>query len=333
MMYYLGIDVSKSTLDIAVMKAGALIQEKQIQNERICIRHFLKDLLEQFNLDSEQVVVCMEHTGIYNNRALEVLYKGKIKVCLEPALHIKQSGGMTRGKDDQVDARRIALYAYKNREELVFWQPKRLVLQKLQALLSLRERLIKAKVQLEVPMQESAGYIENAIARSLKFSSQPVIKAINKQLEDLEEQLSVLVTADTQIKEQHGFITSVPGVGNVTALNMIVHTNEFTSIRESKKFACFAGVAPFKHESGSSIRGRNRVSKLANMTMKKLLHMAAMSAIQHSEEMRCYYHRKVLEGKNKMSVINAVRNKLISRVFVCVNQKRTYQINYQNALV
>lgn len=332
MMCYLGIDVSKSTLDIAVVKEAAVILEKQIQNEKSSLKLFLKELVQEFKLDHEQVVVCLEHTGIYSYRALEVLQKAGVKVCLEPALRIKQSQGMTRGKDDQVDARRIALYAYKNRESLVFWQPKRMVLQKLQALLTSRERLIKTKVQLEIPVQESAGYMEPTIARSVKAFSQPVIKAIKKELVRLEKELSALVKSDDGVKEQHGIITSVPGVGNVTALNMIIHTNEFKSIREPKKFACYAGVAPFKHESGSSIRGRNRVSKLANMTLKKLLHLGAMSAIQCSEEMRQYYQRKVQGGKNKMSVINAVRNKLISRIFACVAQQRLYQNNYKHSL-
>jgi transposase len=332
MMYYLGIDVSKSTLDVAAVKDGAVILEKQIQNEKSSLRLFLKELLHEFNFSNDQVVVCLEHTGIYNYRALEVLQKAGVKVCLEPALRIKQSQGMTRGKDDKVDARRIALYAYKNREDLAFWKPKRMVLQKLQALLSSRERLIKTKVQLEIPLQESAGYLEPSTARSLKGFSQPVIKAIKKELVRLEKELNALVKSDDGIKEQHRIITSVPGVGNVTALNMIIHTNEFKSIREPKKFACYAGVAPFKHESGSSIRGRNRVSKLANMTMKKLLHLGAMSAIQCNEEIRVYYQRKVQAGKNKMSVINAVRNKLISRIFACVAQGRLYQDNYKYIL-
>jgi len=117
------------------------------------------------------------------------------------------------------------------------------------------------------------------------------------------------------------------------ALNMIVATGEFKRIKESKKFACYSGVAPFAYQSGSSVRGKTRVSKMANMTMKKLFHMAAMSAIQCCEELKLYYQRKVAEGKNKMSVLNAVRNKLISRVFVCINNKRLYEKNFKNALV
>ena len=116
-------------------------------------------------------------------------------------------------------------------------------------------------------------------------------------------------------------------------MNVIIATGEFTRITDTKKFACYAGVAPFEHTSGSSIRGKTRVSKMANMAMKKLLHLAAISAIQYCEEIKTYYERKVLAGKNRMSVINAVRNKLITRIFMCVKQERIYQKNYQNSFV
>ena len=113
---------------------------------------------------------------------------------------------------------------------------------------------------------------------------------------------------------------------------MIIVTGEFTKISEPKKFACYSGVAPFPHKSGTTIRGKTRVSNLANMNLKKLLHLAALSAIQCDEELGTFYKRKTQEGKNKMSVINAVRNKLISRVFACIKDKRMYQKIYQHAL-
>ena len=141
-----------------------------------------------------------------------------------------------------------------------------------------------------------------------------------------------LVKSDAQLNQQCVLATSVPGIGKITALNMIISTGEFTRIRESKKFACYAGVAPFEHSSGSSYRGKTRVSKMAKMTLKRLLHLAAMSAIQCCDELKAFYLRKVEAGKNKMSVINAVRNKLISRVFACITNQRRYQKIYQNAL-
>ena len=332
MVYFLGIDVSKLTLDLALVKGGVLLKEEQISNDQGCLKKSLMELKQSLNLSWEELVVCMEHTGIYNYKALEVLHKCKIKVCLEPALQIKQSQGMTRGKDDKVDARRIAYYAYKNREELVFWQPQRKVFQELQALLTLRDRLIRSKKQLQVPLQESVDYIEASIVKSLKTSSQPAIKAITKALKELDSKMHALVQTDAEIKKQYGHATSVPGIGPIIALNVIVHTDGFNRIKEPKKFACYAGVAPFKHQSGSSIRGRTRVSKLANMRIKTLLSLGASSVVQHCQEMKLYYQRKLSEGKKPMSVINAVRNKLISRVFACVNQERNYEKTYQHAL-
>jgi transposase len=330
--YFLGVDVSKATLDIAVVKENEVILECKIDNQLKAIRKFIRETKKSLSLSSEQMIVCMEHTGIYNYILLDEMYKMKVKTCLEPAVQIKQSQGMVRGKNDQIDARRIAQYAYKNREELKFWRPQRAVIQKLQALLSLRDRLIKTKVQLETPIQESVGFIESDIIKSLKGSSKATLRGLTQDLENLEKEINELIRNDENLQLQFNQATSVPGIGKVTALHMIVATGEFERIKESKQFACYSGVAPFEHKSGSSIRGKTRVSKLANMTLKKLFHMAALSAIQCCSEIKAYYQRKVAEGKNKMSVINAVRNKLISRVFACIHQKRMYQINYQNAL-
>jgi transposase len=231
-----------------------------------------------------------------------------------------------------VDAERIALYAMRNRERLTYWKPQRQCVQKLKALLVTRERLLKMRVQLEVPIEESNEFIDEEIRKVMISHCANSIKSIKKDIDRIEAAIDQLVKNDSQLTEQSALASSVPGIGRITALNMIISTGEFTRIREPKKFACYAGVAPFEHSSGSSYRGKTRVSKMANMTLKRLLHLAAMSAIQCSEELKIFYNRKVAAGKNKMSVLNAVRNKLISRVFACINNRRTYQTIYQNAL-
>lgn len=330
--YFFGVDVSKKTLDIAILKSGEVLQERKVDNQTKAIRKFLKECKKSFGITSEQMIFCMEHTGIYNYVLLEELYKMKAKTCLEPAVQIKQSQGLTRGKNDQIDAQRIAQYAYKNREELRFWKPQRVIIQKLQALLALRDRLIKTRVQLETPLEESIGFIDPEIAKSMKAASKATLKGIDQDLDRLEKEINELIRKDDNLRGQFDQATSVPGIGKVTALHMIVATGEFERIKEAKQFACYSGVAPFEHTSGTSIRGRTRVSRMANMTMKRLLHMAAMSAIQSCQELREFYLRKVAEGKNKMSVINAVRNKLIGRVFACIHNQRLYQKTYQHAL-
>jgi transposase len=330
--YFLGIDISKKKFDAALTENGKDFHEAEVENSAKTIQSFFKELKGKLS-SLDNVIVCLEHTGIYCQPLLDFLIKNKIRVCVEPALQIKQSQGMTRGKNDKVDAKRIALYAFKNREELSFWQPQRESIQRLKSLLTLRERLVKMKTQLEVPINESQEFIAPSIQKETIKHCTKTIKAIQTDIENVEEAIAKLVREDQQLAEQFNLVTSVPGVGKITALNVIISTGEFTRIREAKKFACYAGVAPFEHSSGSSIRGKTRVSKMANMTLKKLLHLAAMSAIQCCDELKIFYNRKVGAGKNKMSVINAVRNKLISRIFACINNKRRYHKIYQHELV
>jgi transposase len=331
-VYFLGIDVSKKKLDAALTLDGVNMYEKQIENSPAAIKSFIQLLQKEFSFRPSQLVVCLEHTGIYCQPFLDFAVSKKINVCLEPALQIKQSQGMTRGKNDQVDAKRIAAYAYKNRQELKFWKPQRLALQKLKTLLVIRERLIKMRVQLEVPINETKEFLEISLRTLAKSQCNKTLKAVLSDIAGVDKQIDLLIKEDTQLCQQMKWATSVPGVGKITAANVIIDSGELERISDVKKFACYAGIAPFEHRSGSSIRGKTRVSKMANMTIKRLLHLAAMSAIQCCEELKIYYHRKLAEGKNKMSVLNAVRNKLISRIFACLKAQRPYQKTYSNAL-
>jgi transposase len=332
--FFIGIDVSKHTVDIAVLQDGNVVFELRVVNQKKELHSFFKEVKKSVNgFTLDETLVCMEHTGIYNYTVLELLNKMKVKVCVESALHIKKSQGISRGKNDKVDARRIALFAFKNCKELKPWQPKRKSFQKLQALLTLRERLVKVINQLKTPLAESLNFLDKSINKSLQLSTKESLKSLNRDLKRLESEIHDLVKGDEIINKQFELATSVPGVGKITALNMIVTTGEFERISSAKSFACHSGVAPFEYSSGSSVRGRTRVSKLANMGMKKLLHLAALSAIQCNEEIKSYYLRKVSQGKNKMSVLNAVRNKLITRVFVCIKQQRKYEKNFQHSLV
>lgn len=329
-LYFLGIDISKKTIDTALTVNGTDFHEVKLINQVKVIEAYFRALKKQIT-SFEKLVVCLEHTGVYCQPLLDVMVRFNIKVCVEPALQIKQSQGMTRGKNDQVDAKRISLYALRHKDQLSLWTPQRQCVQRLKALLVTRERLIKSKVQLEVPINESHEYLEPSLRKEMVKYSITIIEHLKKQIEKIDLAINQLVRSDEQLKQQHELATSVPGIGKITALNMIVSTGEFSRIKDAKKFACYAGVAPFEHSSGTSYRGRTRVSKMANMTLKRLLHLAAMSAIQCCDELKAFYRRKVEAGKNKMSVINAVRNKLISRVFACINRQKKYQKIYENA--
>ena len=123
-------------------------------------------------------------------------------------------------------------------------------------------------------------------------------------------------------------VQSIKGIGQVTAVALLAYTKGFTSFSNAKELACYCGVVPFAKRSGTSIRFKPAVSPYANKKLKKLLHLCALSAIKNDIEIQTYFERKVAEGKNKMSVINAVRNKLVHRVFAVIRDDRYYEENY-----
>jgi transposase len=321
---YFGVDISKESLDIALFREGSLISTDKIENDPASIQSFFKPIAQQLKLTGEQAWICMEHTGIYNTHLVNCLLKLKFKICIESALQIKQSMGIQRGKSDVIDARRIALYAYKNKEFLKAWEPQRPNLQLLKALLGQRDRLLKVKSQISVPIKEFAGFLDNPLVKTLRESSRLTLKAVKQDLKKIDNMIDLVIGQDSKIATQFEHAISVTGIGKITALQIIIASGEFTKIRTAKQFACHAGVAPFEKTSGTSVRGRSRVSRMADLNLKRLLHMAALSAIQCKGDLSHYYHRKVIEGKNKMSVLNAVRNKLISRVYACVTGERKY---------
>lgn len=329
---FMGVDVSKKTLDVCLLDAdGQVLNRSRIANEDDAIAIFFGNLEKENGVDLSRLLVCMEHTGIYSNLLLDFLSARQARICLEMALQIKRSQGIQRGKSDRIDALRIAQYAHENQRKLRLWAPKRKEVQQLKALMVLRDRLIRILNQLQVPLKEGEDFMDGSIQKILHASCRASMASVNKDLKKVDMKINNLIRKDDKLNGQFNLLTSVTGIGKVIATQMIVSTNEFKSITEAKKFACYAGVAPFEHSSGTSIKGRSRVSKLANMEIKKTLYLGATSAIQYSDEIKAYFERKVAEGKKPMSVINAVGNKLISRAFACIKHNRPYEKIYKHA--
>jgi len=317
----IGIDVGKSTLDVTVFTKDGVILKTQIDNNTKKIKAFFKKV----GLDAD-TLVCMEHTGIYNQLILTALNEVKGNVWVVNAIHLKKSLGLVRGKSDRIDSERIARFAFVNQAAAVLWKPNREVIQKLKQLVSLRNRLIKAKKAIEAPLPEVSRFYKEHY-KTLVSASKSSIKGLLRDLKEINKQIKELIKSDEQLSKQFEQITSVPHVGSVIGVAVLIATNEFKDIKDPRKFACHCGVAPFEHTSGTSIRGKTRVSPMANKELKTLLHLAALSSIRKAGSMREYFERKVLEGKNKMLVLNAIRNKLVHRIFACVRDEKNYVEN------
>ncbi|MCO5947695.1 transposase [Mucilaginibacter flavidus] len=328
--YFIGIDVSKNKLDYAVMQGKDLLFHRVAKNEPEAILGFLEELecLEGFKI--AKAVFCMEDTGFYCNHLVNSLRSLNANINVGNAVHIKNSLGLIRGKDDKIDSIRIAKYSWKNRDELPLLGERRLIMQQLICLNTLWIRLTSVGVMMKNPLKEQANFVNKELQTLSTERCKRTVKAIVADLAELRTAIDRVINSDDRLKRLNQIITSVPGVGPVSAVQLLICTNEFKNIKSPKKFACYSGVAPFKKESGTGTGViRARVSKAANKKMKSLLHICAMQAIRYDEKIRLYYERKtVMEKKSKMSTINAVRNKLILRIFACVNQDRCYSKDY-----
>lgn len=327
--YYIGVDVSKNTLDFALVVDGKLLTHEAIGNAEKAIDKLLKLWQKQYHFNLSEAWICLEHTGIYGYRLLDFLEHNHVKVCLESAYTIKHSNGLQRGKNDKVDSERIAMYAWTNRDKIQPWQAPKTVIKDLKQLMTMRKGLQNALQKLQVHIKETGLFINKKMAKELEKSCAKSIKSLQADMKAIEAKIMDIVRNDEQLSRLFDVVTSVDGIGKITALMMLITTNGFSTFKEGKKYACYAGVVPFEHTSGKSVRGRLRVSNMANKDIKTALHLAALSTIRGNSDLGIFYRRKVEEGKNKMSILNAIRNKIVLRVFACVRDNRTYEKNYQ----
>jgi len=317
---FIGIDVSATTLDICI-KVNDSLSCVVIKNQVKEIKKFLQ------MYQGEQVRIAMENTGRYNWAFYEALAGFEFTTFVISPLHLKKSMGLVRGKNDKIDAERIVHFLIKNYSELRPWICPDASIQKLKVWITERNHRIKSKKQLSVMSKDYSKMKSLDMDKALIRMNKKLIAELDAQIVAIEKEIELLLKADTKLQEQVKLIRSVPGVGKVLSWEMIAKTNGFTSINTAREMACYSGVAPFEFQSGTSIYRRPKVSHLADKTLKSLLHLGAMSAIRLNNDLGEYYRRKVAEGKNKMCVINAVRNKIIHRVYAVIKNQNMYQNN------
>lgn len=316
-----GIDLSKSTLDACIHSTQDIAKFKNT------IKGF-KELLKWRNKHSpyseSETLFAMEHTGRYSHNIASYFSEHEIEFVLVPGLEIKRSLGITRGKDDQTDSVKIALYAYRLRDELKPTKIPDQQLLMLKRLLSLRNRMVRQRAGYKASLKEDKSVFSKAEnSRFFKYQ-EDTIKALSKQISKIEEEMMDIINGATELKKIYKLLCSINGVGPQTALYMIVYTQGFTKFKNARKFASYCGIAPFPNKSGTSIRGRTKVSNLANKKIKSLLQLCAKSAIQYNPEMKAYYERRLEQEKNKMSTLNIIRNKLLARMFAVVKRGTPY---------
>ncbi|MBK8501372.1 MAG: transposase [Saprospiraceae bacterium] len=186
------------------------------------------------DVDPADPIFIMEFTGIYNNLLLEVLHNQSKTCYVVNAVEIKNSLGLTRGKNDIVDAQRIAEYAYRFHDKLSIWAPLEANILKLNGLRTHRSQLIKVRKQLTQGAQDNKKFLGSDVFKVIDKSNSKIEKILNEQIDAVDEKILETIKADLKLKTNYDLLTSVPGIGPITASALICVTKNFTRFDSAK---------------------------------------------------------------------------------------------------
>jgi len=329
--FYVGIDVSKKTIDVAfIAQSGEQKTDprwKVFDNTDPGLQQMKTWLTKEgVSLEGNTLFV-IENTGLYHRRLVSFCNKHQIQLCIENGAQVKWSLGIARGKSDKVDSRRLATYALRFADRLKPAAALHEGIQAIKDLITLRNRHITQLSALRSNLKELKLTTDPAPVKELEKIHRPLITSTKNTILKIEAVLLKKIKSNELTSRQYELLLSIPCIGPVTAAYLIACTNAFTLCETGKQLACYCGVVPFEYQSGISIKGKHRVHKMSNKNLKALLHLCAVSSLRYVKELRAYYDRKVEEGKHKMSVINAIRNKLVLRVFAVVKNGKPFVNN------
>ena len=322
---FIGIDVSKMTLDVALHSLDGHLKSNHIVIENNA--KGFKNLLTWFKekkINIKEVLICMEHTGIYADQVVDFLEKKEIAYTLETPFHVKKSFGLVRGKSDKVDAFRLADFCYEKRASIQETKKPSQQIILLKQLLTERKRMVISAAQYKQIRSEIAVHQgKDFVKRKNKM-----IKGFQAMIEEIEEEMMKIIVSDSAINFNYNLLTSIVGIGMVNAINSIVYTNNFQNFTNPRSYACYIGIAPFPFSSGSSIHKRKSVSKMGRLQLKAELTQAARSAILNDPQIKAYFKRKFNNQtggeSNYGKVLNAVKFKLICRMFSVIKRQSAY---------
>ena len=273
-------------------------------------------------------LVVMEATGYYHYRLAQYLSHHKISCAVVNPLSIKRFIQMklAKVKTDKADAQSICAYAMRN-ELALYNEVEKHQAESLQ-LLSILEQYTKQLTAIKNKLhgEERLGKPSKAVYHSLNRTK----KHLENEIKKLEEKLLELVKQSYQ--EQLTLLKSIPGLGTKTIVLLIVVTDGFKRFENASQLCSYAGITPIERSSGSSVRGRSRISKVGNKRLRNLLFMCSFTACQHNEACKAQYERIIAKGKSKKLALLAVCNKLLKQAFAIANSKVPYDKEYRSVL-
>ncbi len=297
-----GVDVAKDKFDIALL-VNKKHRHKCFNNNKKGQREFIKYI----NARTEQPWVCMEATGHYSELIADLLVEHNIRVSIVNPLQIKNFARMklSRNKNDIIDARIIQEYCEKMQPHIFASRSgEQKELKDLTKLLdTLKEQLVRFKNQLE----STQGKLAKKAFRKL-------IKQLEKEIKIIEAELNALVKSNETLDKNMTLITSIKGIGEVTAYKILAQVADIRNFSNAKQFAAYIGISPKQHQSGK-FQGRTAISRIGDARLRKALYMAALVAKRYNAALADFVKRLEEKGKAPKSIICAVMRKLAHLIF------------------
>lgn len=311
-----GIDVSKRSFDVALLKEGRL-QHRSFKNQPGGFSGLSKWLDKQ---PSDSVHVCMEATGVYGEPLAEHLHDHGFVVSMVNPARVKgfAQSELRRSKTDKLDAGLIARFCATMHPEP--WQPLPAEVRKLRDLVRRLEALQEMRQQERNRLEAASGIILEQLERHLAFLDEEIRQtkaAINQHIDN-----------HPDLKQRKRLLESIPGVGEAT-INVIL--SEFADIgqfRNAKALAAFMGVAPKVRQSGTSLRERGMMSKMGRKALRKAFFMPALVGLKHNPILIELKERLTAAGKPKMAIVGAAMRKLIHIIYGVLKNGRPFDPNF-----
>lgn len=310
-----GIDVSKKDLSIALFLEGSF-KKRKISND---LKGF-KELTDWLNKQCiNRIKACLEATGKYGEEISDYLYNQGHQVHVVNPVCIKAfaKSKLSRHKTDEVDALLIAEYASKN--ELRPYKPKDPVFKELQGLYRSLQSLKDQKTQM-INLLEN----KHCLPKVVQEVYNNLKEQVEKQIQTIERALDLLVASQDILKRDIENIQTVPGIGKMTAIAILAQAPDLSSFENARQLAAYAGLIPCHKTSGTSVKGRSRLSKMGSSSLRKALYFPAIVAKNHNPLLKVFAQKLAKKGKHTMVIIAAIMRKLLHIVFGIVKHKTPF---------
>lgn len=334
---FVGIDFSKEKIDVAIIFAEGLTEtsmrvSNEFKNSVSGYKQLVKWVEESSNETEPSLwLFCGENTGDYSKPLCNFLYGRGFDMWLENAKSIKDASGIRRLKSDRADANMIAEYAMRNYDKAINYEPLSESLSQLRELFLYRQMVVRHRCSFQVRRGEKRLNMEKSPVKTMiSQSGRHIVTELNKEIEKIDKRIAELIDSDDELAQVFNIVTSIPGIGTQNAVCLMVYTDNFRRFNfDSRKIACYYGIAPFGRDSGTSVHTDPHVHYMANRQIKAMLSQAALSAARFNPVIASYYSRLIAKGKKRQIVLNNVKNKLVHIVTAMVRNKQLFDKDYK----